>query len=99
MARVYHWDLPSTIKRLAHHTSEWSWVGDAKHHRCIVYVKTTEMIDMRSFANDQNHLCSVAVFSDADFASDATSNKSTTGGYISVMGPNTWAPTAGSCKI
>lgn len=51
---------------------------------------------MQSYINDPIRLCIVAVFSDADFNGGLAASKSTSGGYIAIVGSNTWAPIAGT---
>lgn len=70
---------------------------DPEEH-VVKTILATEKVVMQSFFNDPTRLCSAAVFSDADFALDTPSTMSTTGGYIAIMGPNTWARMAGICK-
>lgn len=53
---------------------------------------------MPLYVIDPIHVCNVAAFSDVGFAWDVATCKSATGVYVAIVGPNTWAPTAGACK-
>ena len=43
--------------------------------------------------------CHLAIFSDADFAGSLLDSKSTSGCFVAVVGPNTFAPLTAICKI
>ena len=42
--------------------------------------------------------CHLVVYSDADFAGDIQGSKSTSGCFVAIVGPNTFAPVSALCK-
>ena len=53
---------------------------------------------MTCYVGDSPEKCSLVWWSDADFASDLQDSKSTSGGYLMLVGPKTSAPIAWLCK-
>ena len=62
------------------------------------YVYHTLDHSLESFVGDDPALCHPILFSDADFAGEIVGAKSTSGCYLAIVGPNTFAPITASCK-
>ena len=64
----------------------------------MCYIHHTEDMSLESFVGDEAQHCDPVLFSDADFAGDMVTAKSTSGCYLAIVGPNTFAPVTASCK-
>ena len=53
---------------------------------------TTKNTNLETFVGDAPEDCKILLFSDADFAGDLQSSKSTSGAFIAIVGENTFAP-------
>ena len=78
--------------------SKWNRACDKRLHRLVSYVYHTLDHSLESFVGDDPALCHPVLFTDADFAGDLTNAKSTSGAYLAIVGPNTFAPITASCK-
>ena len=64
----------------------------------MCYIHHTPDHSLESFVGDDAQHCHVVLYSDADFAGDLIQAKSTSGLYLAIVGPNTFAPITASCK-
>ena len=64
----------------------------------MAYLNLTEGMTLRSIVGDELSKCHLAIFSDADFAGSLLDSKSTSGCFVAVVGPNTFAPLTAICK-
>jgi hypothetical protein len=64
----------------------------------MCYIHHTPEHSLESFVGDDAQRCHPVLFSDADFAGDMVTAKSTSGCYLAIVGPNTFAPITASCK-
>jgi hypothetical protein len=64
----------------------------------MCYIHHTPNDSLESFVGDKAEDCHPMLFSDADFAGDQVTAKSTSGLYLAIVGPNTYAPITASCK-
>ena len=62
------------------------------------YLSTTKSLCLQSFVGNDILYCDIMVYSDADFAGDVNSSKSTSGAFVAVAGPSTFAPISALCK-
>ena len=97
-ARVVRFELLWPICSLARQVSKWNKACDKRLHRLISYVYHTLDHSLESFVGDDPADCHPILFSDAGFAGDLTNAKSTSGAYLAIVGPNTFAPVTASCK-
>ena len=97
-ARFYRWDLIRDINYLARKRNKWTNMCDRRVYRLICYINSTKDWMMHSVIGDAIEDCTLICYADADFASDTEESKSTNGGYVVLVGPNTWAPIACVCK-
>ena len=66
--------------------------------RRISYMEQSAELRLTSFLGDELKNCKVALYSDASFADDLAKSKSTTGCYLTLVGPNTCCPLTWMCK-
>jgi hypothetical protein len=98
MARFYRYDLLFAVNSLARYLTKWNKACDKKLLRLICYINSTKDMVLVSHVGDPISRCHVALFSDADFAGDVRESKSTSGCFVAVIGPNTFAPVGTLCK-
>ena len=77
---------------------KWSVNDDKKLYRLVCYLNSTNDLSLKCFLGDRPEHCHVVNYTDADFAGDRVGLKSTTGGYIAVVGPNIFVPITAVCK-
>ena len=61
-------------------------------------MNTTKDVSLETFVGDNPEQCKIMLFSDADFAGDLQTSKSTSGAFIAVVGNHTFAPINAICK-
>ena len=66
--------------------------------RLMSYVHHHKDLVLHSIVGDSLSECRLLLFADADFAGDKDGSKSTSGGVLVLVGPNTWAPLGAICK-
>jgi hypothetical protein len=96
-ARLVRFELLWPICSSARQVSKWTRACDKRLHRLICYIHHTEDHSLESFVGDDAQHCHPVLFSDADFAGDMVTAKSTSGCYLAIVGPNTFAPITASC--
>jgi len=62
------------------------------------YLNSTRSTALRTIVGDDHSKCCLAIFSDADFAGSLQDSKSTSGCFVAVVGPDTFAPLTAICK-
>ena len=97
-ARLVRFELLWPICSSAREVSKWTRACDKRLHRLMCYIHHTPDHSLESFVGDDAQHCHVVLYSDADFAGDMIQAKSTSGLYMAIVGPNTFAPVAASCK-
>jgi hypothetical protein len=97
-ARLVRYELLWPICSIAREVSRWTRACDKRLHRLISYIHHTIDHSLESFVGDPPELCHPIVYTDADFAGDTISAKSTSGAYLAIAGPNTFAPITAVCK-
>jgi len=93
-ARLCRHDLLRAITRLAEQFHKWTPLSTRKLHRMMEYYNHTTSYKQYAFIGDLWRDLEVAVFVDADWASDRSDYKSTTGGMLVLIGPNSFFPVA-----
>ena len=91
-ARLTRPDIYWTVNLLAKNVHKWSKACDKRLQRLISYMHYTADMVLTAFVGDKVQDCVLVLFTDASFAGDITDSKSTTGGYLFLMGPNTCVP-------
>jgi len=97
-ARLVRFELLWPICSSAREVSKWTRACDKRLHRLMCYIHHTPDHSLESFVGDDAQHCHVVLYSDADFAGDMIQAKSTSGLYMAIVGPNTFAPITASCK-
>jgi len=97
-ARLVRFELLWPICSSARQVTKWTRACDKRLHRLMCYIHHTEDMSLESFVGDEAQHCHPVLFSDADFAGDMVTAKSTSGCYLAIVGPNTFAPVTASCK-
>ena len=70
----------------------WSTADDRRLRRLISYIHHTYDETLHSFVGDHANDVSVMLWVDASLADDLRDSKSTSGAYLAIVGPNTFAP-------
>ena len=91
-------DIYYAVNTLARKVHKWSESDDIKLHRLKCYLKFSKDSVGTSFVGDAPEDLYLALFCDAGFAGDLLDSKSTTGAYIALVGPKTFAPLTWMCK-
>ena len=97
-ARFVRFDLLWPIGDCARHTSKWPKAYDRRLDRLMGHLKGTLDYGLEGFVGDSADKCSVLCYCDASSADELRSSKSTSGLFVAIVGPNTFAPSTALCK-
>ena len=81
-ARMCRFDLLKATGCLASRITKWDEICDAELHRLMCYIKSTIDVKLTSYVGDKASDLTAKLYSDADFASDLASSKSTSGIFL-----------------
>ena len=90
-ARMARFDLLRAVQGLAARVTKWSTDCDKALHRLVCYINSTLDITLNAFIGDPVSECRLWCFADSDHAGEYD-NKSTTGCFLVLIGPNTYFP-------
>ena len=91
-ARMARYNLLRAVQgRLAARVTKWSTDCDKALHRPICYIHSNLDYELKAFAGDKISECRLWCLADADHAGEYD-NKSTTGCFLVLIGPNTYFP-------
>ena len=96
-ARMARYDLLRAVQGLASRVATWSHECDKSFHRLMCYVHSTLDVKLRSDIGDSVDQCKLWLFADADHAGEHD-NKSTSGTFLALVGPNTYFPLSAFSK-
>ena len=96
--RLVRPDVYWTVNDLARNVTKWNVACDKRLHRLMCYIHHTKNYAMRSFVGDEPKDCKLLLFADASFAGCLSTSKSTSGGVLCLVGPNTFTPISWLCK-
>ena len=96
LGRLARPDIIKPIGDLATHIQSWSRNCDRQLHRLVCYLKASTDYRLIGCVNDAPESLKLRLFIDADFAGCRETAKSTTGGYLVLVGENTYFPYPGS---
>ncbi len=98
LARIGRPELLWAVNSLAREVTKWTVACDKRLHRLISYIHHRKEHVMTCFVGDKPEDCYLVLFSDASFAGDLKDSKSTSGGYLCLVGPKTFVPITWMCK-
>ena len=98
VARIARYDFMWSVNMLAREVTRWTVACDRRLHRLICYMHQTAEYAQVCFVGDAPGDCWLTLFSDASFAGDLRDSKSTSGGILCLVGPNTFVPITWICK-
>ena len=96
-ARMARYDLLRAVQGLASRVTKWSTDCDKALHRLMCYVNSTIHYKMSGFIGDDIKSCKLWLFADSDHAGEHD-NKSTSGSFLCLVGPNTYFPLSAFSK-
>ena len=88
--RLTRFDCLRAIQRLAENFHKWSPLHSRKLHRLIEYLNSTCDHKQYGFIGDPWKELEMCLWVDADLASDRADHKSTSGGLLALVGPNSF---------
>ena len=97
-ARLARFDLLKAVASLASKVSKWTRKCDRQLNRLMSYIFCSLEDRMVGYIGDAAEDLHLELYSDADFASDLETRKSTTGVFLVLSGPNTFFPLSGVSK-
>ena len=94
VARLARPDLLKPIATLARHVQAWSKNCDKQLYRLMCYMHSTPHVKLTGHINDPLESIHLRLYVDADFAGSREDTKSTSGGFLALVGDNTFFPLA-----
>ena len=91
-ARMARYDLLRITCKLATRMTRWTEKDDKRILRLIRYIHSSYSLRMVGFVGDDVTDMHLSCFTDADFAGDVVSQRSTSGIHLALHGPNTIYP-------
>ena len=92
LGRLCRPDLLKPVSELATRLTKWSRNCDKELFRLICYINTTSFYRLVGTVGDPADSLRLRLYVDADFAGDRLDAKSTSGGYLVLVGPSTFFP-------
>jgi hypothetical protein len=90
------WDLFQPVCFLAGKITKWNRVCDKYLFELMCWIYSSLNLKMCGRINNSMSLLSLRVYTDADYAGDKATRKSTSGVLAIIVGPNSWFPINGS---
>ena len=97
-ARMGRFDLLRATAFLACYVTKWTEEHDRRLHKLVCYINSTLHIKMYGWIGDPIEDLTLSVFSDADWAGEKSTFKSTTGAFTCLIGPNSFFPLSALSK-
>ncbi len=91
-ARLSRFDLLKAVANLAQKVTKWDKGCDRMLHRLMCYINSSLDLRLKGHIGDSPKDLVISLYSDADFAGDKESSKSTSGIFIALTGPNSFYP-------
>ena len=92
LARLARPDIQKPIGDMATHIQQWSVNDDKRMYRLLCYINSTKDHKLVGRVGDDAAKLKLRLYVDADFAGEHEDARSTNGGYLVLVGPNTWFP-------
>ena len=96
-AIIARFDLLRAVQGLASKVTKWSIDCDKALHSLVCYATSTMHCKMQSFIGDDVKACKLWLLANSDHAGEHD-NKSMSGGFLALVGPNTYQPFAAFSK-
>ena len=98
LARCCRFDLLHPVGMLAREVTKWTRACDKRLHRLVSYMHSTRDKNLEGLVGDSPMKGDLNVYSDASYADEVATSKSTSASFIALVGPNTFAPITALCK-
>ena len=85
-------DIIRAIAGLASKVQKWTRNCDKQLYRLACYLNSTADLKLNAYIGDPPEKLKLRLYADADFAGDNADARSTSGGYLVVVGPNSFFP-------
>ena len=92
LGRLARPDIIRAIAGLASKVQKWTRNCDKQLYRLACYLNSTADYTLNAFIGDRPENLRLRLYCDADFAGDNEDARSTSGGYLVVIGPNSFFP-------
>ena len=97
-ARMARFDLLRATCFLATRVTKWSEACDRLLHRMMCYIDSTKDLCMHGWVGDNPKDLELVLYTDADFAGDVQTSRSTSGVFLCLKGPNSFVPLSALSK-
>ena len=97
-ARMIRCDLYYAVNVLCREVAKWTKACDRRLFRLICYMNQTADLCIISFVGDRLEDMRLALYADASFADCLKTSKSSTGGFLCLVGPRSFVPLTWLCK-
>jgi hypothetical protein len=94
LARIARQDLLRAVGSIATQLTRWDETNDKQLFRLVSYLEHSKYDRQVGFVGDDPKDLRLVVYSDADFAGDRATMKSTTGIFLVLVGPTRFPPSA-----
>ena len=94
LGRLSRPDLIKPIGDLATQIQKWTRNCDKQLYRLVCYLHSSTHLCLQGSVDDPTGKLELRLFVDADFAGDRQDVKSTSGGYLALVGPRSFFPLA-----
>ena len=98
VARIARMDVMWSVNMLAREVTRWTAAYDRRLHRLISWMHHSCDFMNHCYVGEPPSKCNLVLFSDAGFAGDLRDSKSTSGGFLCLLGPSTYVPINWLCK-
>jgi len=92
LARLARPDCQKPIGDLATHIQRWNKNDDKRLYRLICYLVSSKEYRLVGYVHDAPGDLSLKLFVDADFSGEVEDSKSTSGGWLCLVGPRSFFP-------
>ena len=92
LGRLARPDIIRAIAGLASKVQKWTRNCDKQLYRLACYLHTSADYKLNAYIGDPPDKLKLRLYADADFAGDNADARSTSGGYLVVIGPNSFFP-------
>jgi hypothetical protein len=97
-ARMARYDLLRATCYLATRIPKWDVSCDRMLHRLVCYINSSLDLRMTGWVGDDPPALELVLFTDADFAGDGDTHRSTSGVFLCLKGPRTFVPLSAVSK-